>query len=87
MELGAEGLRIGDKHVCLHTVSDVEDLPGRVATDRRFEKLSTDRSDCLLSFASPVGLLLSCDHVYNQFIFLDDSAENLRKSEKSARNK
>ena len=86
MELGAEGLRIGDKHVCLHTVSDVEDLPGRVATDRRFEKLSTDRSDCLLSFASPVGLLLSCDHVYNQFIFLDDNAENLRKFEKSARN-
>jgi len=86
MELGAEGLRIGDKHVCLHTVSDVEDLPGRVATDRRFEKLSTDRSDCLLSFASPVGLLLSCDHVYNQFIFLDDSADNLRKFEKSARN-
>jgi conjugation system TraG family ATPase len=86
MEMGAEGLRIGDKHVCLHTVSDVEDLPGRVATDRRFEKLSTDRSDCLLSFASPVGLLLSCDHVYNQFIFLDDSAENLRKFEKSARN-
>lgn len=86
MELGAEGLRIGDKHVCLHTVSDVEDLPGRVATDRRFEKLSTDRSDCLLSFASPVGLLLSCDHVYNQFIFLEDSADNLRKFEKSARN-
>ena len=86
MELGAEGLRIGDKHVCLHTVSDVEDLPGKVGTDRRFEKLSTDRSDCLLSFASPVGLLLSCDHVYNQFIFLEDSAENLRKFEKSARN-
>ena len=86
MELGSEGLRIGDKHVCLHTVSDVEGLPGKVGTDRRFEKLSTDRSDCLLSFASPVGLLLSCDHVYNQFIFLDDSAENLRKFEKSARN-
>ena len=86
MELGAEGLRIGDKHVCLHTVSDVEDLPGKVGTDRRFEKLSTDRSDCLLSFASPVGLLLSCDHVYNQFIFLEDSVENLRKFEKSARN-
>jgi len=86
MELGAEGLRIGDKHVCLHTVSEVEDLPGKVSTDRRFEKLSTDRSDCLLSFASPVGLMLSCDHVYNQYIFLDDSVENLRKFEKSARN-
>jgi len=86
MELGTDGLRIGDKRVCLHTLSDVEDLPGRVGTDIRYEKLSTDRSDCLLSFASPVGLLLSCDHIYNQYLFLDDSAENLRKFEKQARN-
>lgn len=86
MELGADGLRIGAKKVCLHTISDVEDLPGTVGTDMRYEKLSTDRSDCRLSFAAPVGLLLSCDHVYNQYIFLDDSAENLRKFEKSARN-
>lgn len=86
MELGADGLRIGDKRVCLHTLSDVEDLPGQVGTDTRYEKLSTDRSDCLLSFASPVGLLLSCDHVYNQYLFLDDSTENLRRFEKQARN-
>ena len=86
MELGAEGLRVGDKHLCVHTVSDVKDLPAKVGTDRRYERLSTDRSDCLLSFASPVGLLLSCNHVYNQYIFLDNSAENLRKFEKSARN-
>lgn len=86
MELGADGLRVGDKHICLHTVSDVEDLPGTVGTDMRYERLSTDRSDCRLSFAAPVGLLLSADHVYNQYIFLDDSAENLRKFEKSARN-
>lgn len=86
MELGADGLRIGSNTVCLHTLSDVEDLPGTVGTDMRYEKLSTDRSDCRLSFAAPVGLLLSCDHVLNQYIFLDDSAENLRKFEKSARN-
>lgn len=86
LELGADGLRIGDKKVCLHTLSDAEDLPGRVGTSIRYEKLSTDRSDCLLSFASPVGLLLSCDHIYNQYLFLDDSAENLQKFEKQARN-
>lgn len=86
LELGADGLRIGDKKVCLHTLSDAEDLPGRVGTSIRYEKLSTDRSDCLLSFASPVGLLLSCDHIFNQYFFLDDSAENLRKFEKQARN-
>ena len=71
---------------CLHTLSDVEDLPGKVGTDCRFEKLSTDRSDCRLSFAAPVGVLLSCNHVYNQFIFIDDHAENLKNFEQTARN-
>lgn len=86
MELKAEGFRVGNKHVCLHTLSDTDDLPGRVSTESRYERLSTDRSDCLLSFAAPVGLLLACDHIYNQWLFLDDSAENLRRFEKSARN-
>ena len=86
MELGTDGLRIGSKHVCVHTLSDTDDLPGRVGTDMRYGRLSTDRSDCLLSFAAPVGLLLSCDHIYNQWLFLDNSAENLQRFEKSARN-
>ena len=63
IELSAREMRIGDNRLCLHTLSDAEDLPGKVATDTRYEKLSTDRSDCRLSFASPVGLLLSCNHI------------------------
>lgn len=62
--LGDEFLRIGNKRVCLHTLSDVEDLPGRVATDMRYERLSTDRSDCLLSFAAPVGLMLVRSYIH-----------------------
>jgi hypothetical protein len=54
--------------------------------DNRYEELSTDRSDCRLSFAAPVGVLLSCNHIYNQFLFIDDSAENLKRFEKQARN-
>ena len=85
IDLSAKGMRIGDNYLCLHTLSDTEDLPGKVATDSRYERLSTDRSDCRLSFASPVGLLLPCNHVYNQYVILDNSEENLRKFEKSAR--
>ena len=84
--LGDELLRIGNKRVCLHTLSDVEDLPGRVATDMRYERLSTDRSDCLLSFAAPVGLMLSYDHIYTQVLMIDDSDENLKMFERRARN-
>lgn len=86
ISLGNEEVRVGNKRLCLHTLSDTDDLPGTVSIDTRYEKLSTDRSDCLLSFASPVGLLLNCNHIYNQYIFLDNSDDNLRKFEKSARN-
>jgi conjugation system TraG family ATPase len=84
--LKAEEMYIGDNILCLHTLSDVDDLPASVGTDIRYEKLSTDRSDCRLSFASPVGLLLSCNHIYNQYLFIDDSTENLQKFEKMGRN-
>ena len=86
ISLGAGEMKIGDNILCLHTLSDTEDLPGRVSTDNRYEKLSTDRSDCRLSFAAPVGVLLSCNHIYNQFVFIDDSAANLKRFEKQARN-
>ena len=84
--LQADEMKIGDNYLCLHTLSDVEDLPGEVATDSRYEKLSTDRSDCRLSFAAPIGLLLPCNHIYNQYVFIDDSAANLLKFEKMAKN-
>ena len=79
-------MRIGDKYLSMHTLSDLDALPQSVATDFRYERLSTDRSDCRLSFAAPVGLLLSCNHVYNQVIFLDDHDETLKRLEATARN-
>ncbi|MFI3306919.1 MAG: TraG family conjugative transposon ATPase, partial [Rikenellaceae bacterium] len=79
-------MRIGDNILCLHTLSELDDLPSAVSTDRRHERLSTDRSDCRLSFASPVSLLLDCNHIYNQYIFVDDTAETLRTFERTALN-
>ena len=84
--MSAEEMRVGSNRLCLHTLSDTEDLPGKVATDSRYERLSTDRSDCRLSFAAPVGLLLDCNHCYNQYIFIDDHGENLKRFEQTARN-
>ena len=75
--LGAGEMKIGDNLLCLHTLSETEDLPSSVGTDR---------SDCRLSFAAPIGILLTCNHIVNQYLFIDDSAENLRKFEQTARN-
>ena len=79
-------MRIGDKRLCLHTLSDTEDLPGKLSTDMRYERMSTDRSDCRLSFAAPVGLLLSCNHIYSQYVFIDNAQEILQMMEKNSRN-
>ncbi|MBD8084575.1 TraG family conjugative transposon ATPase [Chryseobacterium caseinilyticum] len=86
INLGAEEMRIGNNRISIHTLSDTDDLPGTVTSHSRYEKLSTDRSDCLLSFAAPAGLLLNCNHIYNQYLFIDNSDDNLSKFEKSARN-
>ena len=86
IRLDPDVMRIGDKYLSMHTLSDLDMLPQSVATDFRYERLSTDRSDCRLSFAAPVGLLLFCNHVYNQVIFLDDHDETLKRLEASARN-
>ena len=67
-QLAADLVRVGDNRLCLHTLSDTDDLPAVVSTDSRYERLSTDRSDCRLSFAAPVGLMLSCHHLFNQYV-------------------
>ena len=84
--MSAKEMRVGSNRLCLHTLSDTEDLPAAVETDYRYERLSTDRSDCRLSFAAPLGLLLPCNHIYNQYVFVGNSDEELRRFEKSARN-
>lgn len=86
IRLDPDGMRLGEKRLMAFTLSDLDAMPLSVATDSRYERLSTDRSDCRLSFAAPVGLLLSCNHVYNQLIFLDNHDQTLKKLEASARN-
>lgn len=82
IQLDSDRMTVGDKILALYTLSELDDLPALVGTDYRYDRLSTERSDCLLSFAAPVGILLPCEHIYNQMIFLDSPAEILQHFEK-----
>ncbi|EHQ44306.1 TraG family conjugative transposon ATPase [Myroides odoratus] len=84
--ISAEQVRVGDNRISMHTLSSTDDLPIEVSYLSRYEKLSTDKSSMALSFASPVGLLLNCNHIYNQYLFIEDSDYNLKQFEKSAKN-
>jgi conjugation system TraG family ATPase len=74
-------IRVGDKHCQLFTLSDVEDLPSMVGSRINYDKYSTDRTKFSVGFASPLGQLLNCNHIYNQYIFLGDAGATLKRLE------
>lgn len=85
IELCADHVRVGDKTACLFTLSNLDDLPSHVSTDIADRKYITDQSSCSLSFGANLGLLLGCNHIYNQYVFVDSAPEILKNLEKSAR--
>jgi conjugation system TraG family ATPase len=74
----SESISIGDHHCKLFTLSDVEDLPGICGSRINYDRFSTDKTKFSIGFASPLGQLLPCNHVYNQFIFIEDVHKTIK---------
>ncbi|HRJ29773.1 MAG TPA: TraG family conjugative transposon ATPase [Cyclobacteriaceae bacterium] len=74
-------LKIGDLHCQLYSLSDVEDLPALCGSRINYDKYSTDKTKFSVGFASPLGQLLSCDHIYNQYIFIEDAHKTIKQLE------
>lgn len=76
-----EGLAVGDKHCQLFTLGDPADLPGLCGSRINFERYSTDKTKFSVGFASTLGQLLSCSHIYNQYLFIEDAQKTIQKLE------
>ena len=76
-----DGLQVGDKHCQLFTLSEAADLPGLCGSRINYDKYSTDRTKFSVGFASTLGQLLSCNHIYNQYIFIEDAQKTIQKIE------
>jgi len=76
-----EEIRVGDKHCRLYTLSDASELPGYCGPRIDYDAYSTDRTKYSIGFASPLGLLLDCNHIYNQLIFTGDPVRTLKELE------
>lgn len=74
-------LRVGDKHCELYTLADGEDLPALCGSRINYDKYSTDRTKFSVGFASPLGTLLNCNHIYNQYVFIEDSQQVVKQLE------
>lgn len=72
---------IGGDTCQFFTLSDVECLPSLCGSRINYDRYSTDKSKFSVSFAAALGQLLDCNHIYNQYIFIDDAQRTIKKLE------
>ena len=73
--------KIGENHCQLYTMADAEFLPALCGSRINYDKYSTDKTKFSVGFASPIGQLLSCNHIYNQYVFIEDVQKTIQKLE------
>jgi conjugation system TraG family ATPase len=73
--------KIGSNHCQLFTLADAEDLPPLCGSRINYEKYSTDKTKFSIGFPATLGLLLPCNHIYNQYIFVGDAQQTIKKLE------
>ncbi len=76
-----DGIQVGDKQVQLFTLSNAEDLPALCGSRINYDRYSTDKTKFSIGFASTLGQLLSCNHIYNQFVFIEDAQITIKRLE------
>ncbi len=73
--------KIGENHCQVYTIADAEFVPALCGSRINYDKYSTDKTKFSMGFASPIGQLLSCNHIYNQYVFIEDVQKTMQKLE------
>lgn len=81
-----DGLKIGQKFFNCLTIDKLDQLPPQVSSSRKYEPYSTEATEFNVSFGSSLGLSLPCSHITNQYIFIEDKKEIVKKMEGKSRN-
>ncbi len=76
-----DGMRIGGQYCQLYTMADVQELPAVCGPRINYDKYSTDSTKFSVGFASTLGQLLPCNHIYNQYVFIGDTQLTIKKLE------
>jgi len=76
-----DGIQVGNQYAQLFTLGDAEDLPALCGSRINYDRYSTDRTKFSVGFSSTLGQLLACNHIYNQYVFIDDSSKTIQKLE------
>lgn len=76
-----DGICIGPHHCQLFTLADAVDLPSYCGSRINYDKYSSDKTKFSTGFVSPLGQLLSCNHIYNQYLFIEDPQKTIQQLE------
>lgn len=77
--------KIGENYLQLYTMADPEILPAKCSARINYDKYSTDKTKFAVGFASPVGQLLPVNHLYNQYLLVEDVPKTLKRLESKQR--
>jgi conjugation system TraG family ATPase len=78
----SNGVTAGEKHTVMFSMANAESLPVYCGPRITHDPYSTDTVKFPVGFVSPICQLLPCNHIYQQFIRIENTAAALRKLEK-----
>lgn len=73
------GVKVGRQDVLFYKVNELQDLPNDIEKTSLERRYSSDKIKFVTSSSISLGLDLTCNHIFNQYIFLDNSTEFLDK--------
>jgi conjugation system TraG family ATPase len=68
-----DGIHIGERECQLFTLADAAGLPASCSSYGRYGRYSTEKANFPIGMTTVLGPLLGCDHLYNQYLFLQDT--------------
>jgi conjugation system TraG family ATPase len=80
-----EDLRVGEKRCGMFTLADAQDLPSLCGPRINYDRYCSEQSKFPIGFASPLGLLLDCNHILNQYVFIGEQGEAVKRLEAKKR--
>ena len=78
--------RVKDNFVKIFSMENSSDLPQSFSRFEKEKKLSTDRTDFFIPFTHNYVFSISCNHLYNQIVFVEDS-DSIKKEIEITSNK
>ncbi len=77
-----DGIRIGDQEVCYFSLADLEHFPARCSPSIGYARFSTERNRYPIGMTAGLGMLLPCNHTFNQYILIGNPTDHFKRLER-----